>query len=113
MLPKQNRLNLKKERFLKGNSEFSCAYFRVLKKKGNNDSPKAGFIVSRRVGNAVSRNRVKRTLSEIVGENLRRISKDSQLIFIAFPRSKGASYSELEAKVVEGLQKLGVVENRQ
>jgi ribonuclease P protein component len=112
MLPKQNRLNLKKERFFKGESEFSCAYFRVLKKKGKNESPKIGFIVSKRVGNAVSRNKVKRTFSEILVKNLGRVSKDSQLIFIAFPKSAGAPYSELVVKIEECLLSLKALDRR-
>ncbi len=112
MLPKQNRLNLKKERFFKGGSEFSCAYFKVLTKKSASAGPKIGFIVNKKVGNAVSRNKVKRTLSDILARNLKKMSKDSQLIFIAFPRSAGASYSELAGKIEDGLLKLGVVNRK-
>jgi len=59
-----------------------------------------GFSVSQRVGKAVTRNRVKRLLREIL--RLTSLLPGWDIIFIARPQAAGASYGELR-KEVEGL----------
>jgi len=59
-----------------------------------------GFSVSRRVGEAVVRNRVKRLLREIL--RLTPLQPGWDLIFIARPRVASAKYDNLE-KSVRGL----------
>jgi ribonuclease P protein component len=55
-----------------------------------------GIITSRRVGNAVTRNRVRRRLREIVRLNYRRLATDSWLVLIARRAAAEASYRLLE-----------------
>jgi len=59
-----------------------------------------GFSVSRRVGKAVARNRVKRLLREILRLTLLKPGKD--ILFIARPRAAATDYASLK-KSVEGL----------
>ncbi|MFQ5996487.1 MAG: ribonuclease P protein component [Dehalococcoidales bacterium] len=59
-----------------------------------------GFSVSRRVGKAVVRNRVKRLLREIL--RLTPLQPGWDIIFIARPLVAGASYANLE-KSIKGL----------
>ena len=106
MLPKTNRLNLTKERFIRGDAQVSERYFKLVVKKGMAGGPKVGFIVSSKVGKAVVRNKVRRTLSESVQRNLLSISKDNHLIFIAFPQASSAKKDEIEISVKKALSKI-------
>jgi ribonuclease P protein component len=61
---------------------------------------RCGFSVSRRVGKAVVRNRVKRLLREIL--RLTPLKPGWDIIFIARPLAADASYADIE-KSVKGL----------
>jgi ribonuclease P protein component len=56
-----------------------------------------GFSISRRVGKAVVRNRVKRLLREIL--RLTPLQPGWDIIFVARPQAAGAKYRELEQSV--------------
>lgn len=70
---------------------------------------RVGFIVSKAVGNAVVRNKVKRRLRAIMAEELREGSdtisanSGSLIVLRALPASAAASWSELKTDVHDGL----------
>lgn len=59
---------------------------------------RAGFITSRKVGNAAVRNRVRRRLREIVRGHQTELAEGIWIVTIASPRAAHAAYSELEAE---------------
>ena len=65
----------------------------------NNAEPsRAGFITSRAVGSAVTRNRVRRRLREIVRKHQREILNGKWIVTIARASAAKASYEQLEGE---------------
>ncbi|MEU2613852.1 ribonuclease P protein component [Micromonospora sp. NPDC007271] len=58
---------------------------------------RAGFVVSKAVGNAVVRNKVRRRLRHLVRERLGELPAGSTLVVRALPQAAEASYARLGA----------------
>jgi ribonuclease P protein component len=74
------------------------------------DLSRYGFSVSRRVGGAVVRNRLKRRLREILRSTLLKPGYD--IIFIARPAAATAQSARLEKSVKGLLSRAGLLANR-
>ena len=57
---------------------------------------RAGFVTSKRIGEAVARNRVRRRLREIVRRHQHRIAPAVWIVMIARPAAAKATYQQLE-----------------
>jgi ribonuclease P protein component len=68
---------------------------------------RVGFSVSKRVGKATCRNRVKRLLREVVRHQLAIIHPGQDLVFIARPASAEATHGEIKEAVLYLLRKSG------
>jgi ribonuclease P protein component len=64
---------------------------------------RAGFVVSKAVGNAVVRNRVRRRLRHLVRPHLADLPAGSHLVVRALPASASASFATLEADLAAAL----------
>lgn len=78
---------------------------------GRNESPGAtaprvGFVVSRAVGTAVVRNKVKRRLRNLARERLSSLPGSAALVVRALPASAEASYAELGADFDSALSRV-------
>lgn len=108
MLKKKFRLRKKssiKKAFTEGKN-YSTKHVAIYVIKG----PKRfGFIASKKVGNAVQRNRAKRLMREVIRLHLSEIKNDIQIILIARPRIRGVSYLEVEESIMNMLKRANVL----
>jgi ribonuclease P protein component len=65
--------------------------------------PKAGFVVSRAVGGAVVRNRIRRQLRHLVAARLPALPSGSQLVVRVLPAADGATATQLAGDLDAGL----------
>jgi ribonuclease P protein component len=65
-----------------------------------------GFVVSKAVGNAVTRNRVKRRLRHLAREHVSSLPGSAVLVVRALPEAAAATYPELEADLTRCLQRV-------
>jgi len=70
---------------------------------GRPTPPRAGFVVSGKVGNAVVRHRVTRRLRPLVREQLSALSAGTDLVVRALPAAAGASSADFEHDLRAGL----------
>jgi ribonuclease P protein component len=65
-----------------------------------------GFVVSKAVGNAATRNRVKRRLRHLAREHVTSLPGCAVLVVRALPEAAGASYAELGADLERCLRRV-------
>ena len=68
--------------------------------------PRLGLSVSKKVGTAVKRNRVRRRLKEIFRSSFARLPGELDLVISARPAAAEASFEELSEEFLRGMSKL-------
>ena len=72
--------------------------------------PRFGFIVSKSVGNAVTRNLVRRRMKAIVDRQLAAGFAGADVVFRALPASATADFAELEGELARVLSRVRRIE---
>ncbi len=98
MLAEDNRLKKKKDfKKVYKYGKSSANKILVLYLLKNNDiNTKIGISVSKKVGNAVIRNKIKRVIREICRNNIGNLKKGYNLVFIARIKIVNRNYYEIE-----------------
>ncbi|MGW3994309.1 ribonuclease P protein component [Amycolatopsis sp. NPDC004772] len=73
---------------------------------------RAGFVVSKAVGNSVVRHRVSRRLRHLVSDRLGTLPAGTALVVRALPPSSTASSAELGSDLDAALRRLGLLSSR-
>lgn len=73
---------------------------------------KAGVIVTRKVGNAVTRNRLRRRIHAICARNLPSIPGKRYLVTVLRWRAPEATFAQLEADWLKQAHRLGILADR-
>jgi len=71
---------------------------------------KVGFVASKKIGNAVHRNRAKRLLRAHFIENIDRIKKGS-FVFVAKPKLLEVDFLEVKKSYLHALKKCNALDN--
>lgn len=71
---------------------------------------RVGIVVTRRFGNAVRRNRVRRRIRELVGKILPHLKPDHWLVVVARREADGAAFSDLETEWERLLHRTSVID---
>lgn len=74
--------------------------------EGNAPPPRAGFVVSKAVGGAVVRNKVKRRLRHLVRDRLALLPPGSLVVVRALPGAGDADHAQLARDLDAALQRL-------
>ncbi|HLR21681.1 MAG TPA: ribonuclease P protein component [Tissierellaceae bacterium] len=73
---------------------------------------RVGYTITKKVGNAVTRNRLRRRMKEIYRLNYSDIKEGYDLIFICKKNTVNLSYKELESSMVHIMKMARVFKNR-
>jgi ribonuclease P protein component len=99
MAPKRRRLSRSAEFervYRQGRSKANryLVLYAFPREEGSDEGPRLGLSVSRRVGGAVDRTRVKRVLREAFWQEAERLPGDSDYVVVARPDAKGLAERE-------------------
>lgn len=107
MLPAASRLTHRDEFtavLRRGRSSGRSRLVVHLHRAGQGLRPRAGFVVSKAVGNSVVRHRVTRRLRHLVAPRLAELPADALLVVRALPPAAAAGSAELGADLDAGLR---------
>ena len=76
-------------------------HFVVVCVPGLHEDSRLGITVSRRVGNAVERNRIKRRVREFFRLNRERLQPTQDILVIARVGAKALGYTEIESELLD------------
>ena len=110
---KKYRLRKKKEfdyTYKRGRSYANACLVLVYRKTGQGVS-RVGFSVSKKFGNAVARNKIKRRLKEIYRKRIDRIKTGYDLIFIVRIGARKADFLRLEDQLERLLKRAALLKD--
>ncbi|WP_425449237.1 ribonuclease P protein component [Dethiothermospora halolimnae] len=79
---------------------FANKYLVMFFKKNNYGFNRVGFSVSKKIGKAVVRNKVKRRIKESYRNNDDRIKQGYDIIYLSRVRAKDATYKQIESALI-------------
>lgn len=93
-----------RELYRKG-KRYSVGEFLLFVKAGDQGPARIGFSVSKRIGSATTRNRIKRYLREVFRTHKGELKPDLKMAIVARPGSERLNFTQCREKVVKLFQK--------
>ena len=100
---KKERITKKSEfqTIIKHGARYTTKNFVIIIHQNNRDLRRLGISVSKKVGGAVKRNRVKRLVREFFRLNKHQLPESKDFLFVAKPGSIELNYSTLSQEMLE------------
>nr|WP_260076218.1 ribonuclease P protein component [Pseudoglutamicibacter cumminsii] len=110
MLPQQYRVRKGNElrNVMRSGTRKGCRNVVVFATPTDNPVPRFGFIVSKKVGNAAVRNKVKRRLRASAWEIIKEGIPNHDVVVRGLPAAANADYNTLNKDLRNGLRRIGV-----
>ncbi len=90
---------------IKNGKYFKNSFYNIYIRKNNENFPRFGIAVGKKLGNAVFRNKMKRRIRMILTSHKKEFSNSYDYIIIMKEKSKIATYQELDQMLLELLSK--------
>lgn len=97
------------QRLYRKGSSAAGPFFAVYCRRNRGGVNRLGYTVSKKLGNAVTRNRIRRRLREVYRLNSELFSSGYDIVLVARSKAAEASFSELEGSMIKVFGKLGLV----
>ncbi|WP_044641422.1 ribonuclease P protein component [Risungbinella massiliensis] len=109
-MQRQHRLRKKRDfsRVFRGGNSIANRQFVLYIKRNRSSELRLGISVSKKVGNAVTRNRVKRLVKEVVRAWIPSLQPDVDLVLIARNPTANMGYHEIKSSIRHLFQKAGL-----
>ena len=103
---------MNKENRLRKNTEFNRVYkfgknywnrnlvIYVCKRENESDPTRIGYTITKKIGNAVMRNKIRRRMKEIIRLNFHKIESGYDIIIIPKRNIVDLSYQDLESSMI-------------
>ncbi len=112
MLPYKNRLKSDFSKLFKGKDKFINPYFIIFYQENGRDFSRFGFVIRKKLGKAVLRNKVKRRFRFVIRDNLDKIESGFDFIFLInhnLSNWKDISYEDIKKNILESLKAINKI----
>lgn len=107
-MKKQNIVKKSKDfnRIIKKRQGKSNNYFIINKEENTDDITKFGITFTKNIGNAVTRNKLKRRIKSIIDNNKKIYEKGTTYIIISKKEALNLTYNQMEKELIDVFQKI-------